>query len=145
MSDSFVFMLLRSKHVQVKGLWALFENKSFWFGTFLNDFGIQFLSFFHWFWLFKSLVLLEFFPSLIIVSFLGKKKSLDVIQGLGFIKCHFFTKFPKTVKSRGVGHDVIKILNFSAIQCKFNRCLKKFNWMYNWSGCIIGQLQLEQH
>ena len=26
--------------------------------------------------------------------------------------------------ARGVGHDVIKILNFSAIQCKFNRCLK---------------------
>ena len=24
---------------------------------------------------------------------------------------------------RGVGHDVIKILNFSAIKCKFNRCL----------------------
>ena len=25
---------------------------------------------------------------------------------------------------RGVGHDVIKILNFSTIQCKFNRWLK---------------------
>ena len=28
----------------------------------------------------------------------------------------------------GVGHDVMKILNFSAIQCKFNRCLKNFNY-----------------
>ena len=25
---------------------------------------------------------------------------------------------------QGVGHDVIKILNFCVIQCKFNRCLK---------------------
>ena len=29
---------------------------------------------------------------------------------------------------RGVGHDVMKILNFSAIQCKFYRCPKKFNY-----------------
>ena len=32
--------------------------------------------------------------------------------------------YPSLDFRRGVGHDVIKILNISAIQCKFNRCLK---------------------
>ena len=35
----------------------------------------------------------------------------------------------------GVGHDVIKILNFSAIQCKFNRCLN--NCTYRQQCCNI--------
>ena len=29
---------------------------------------------------------------------------------------------------RGVGHDVMNILNFSAIQGKLNRCLKNFSY-----------------
>ena len=43
--------------------------------------------------------------------------------------------------SRGVGHDVMKILNFNAIQCKFNRCIKNFNYK-QWCCKIIPLSQI---
>ena len=42
---------------------------------------------------------------------------------------------------QGVGHDVIKILNFSAIQCIFNHCIKTFNYK-QWCSKIIPLFQI---
>ena len=41
----------------------------------------------------------------------------------------------------GVGHNVIKIVNFIAIQCKFNHCLKNFNYK-QWCCKIISVFQI---
>ena len=37
----------------------------------------------------------------------------------------------------GVGHDVIKILNFSAIQCRFNHCLNGYIYRQRYCQIIL--------
>ena len=59
-------------------------------------------------------------------------------SGVGYL---YFALYTNPVR-RGIGHDVIKILNFSAIQCKFNCCLNNCNYrQHYWKIILLFQIR----